>query len=59
MANWHLEAESGTTITGFGQVEVPSYFENSGVVIAGAYIAANTDADEVVNISASNFVIGV
>ena len=58
MANWHLEAESGTTITGFGHVEVPSYFENSGVVITGGYIAANTDADEVVNISASNFVIG-
>jgi hypothetical protein len=58
MANWHLESISGTTITGFGQVQVPSYFENSGVIVAGAYIAANTDANEVVNISASNFVIG-
>jgi|TARA_R100001463_G_scaffold43109_2_gene90083 hypothetical protein len=57
MANWHIQSTSGETITGFTISNTPSHFESNNVVLT-AFIAANVDAGEVVNISASNFVIG-
>ena len=57
MANWHIESTSGETITAFAITNTPSHFESNNVVFT-AFIAANVDAGEIANISASNFIIG-